>query len=378
MFLAIVVANYLRIMTNLLLQTNTIETFVNDLLLALECPPESAGAITTSLIEADVCGVNTHGIAQLPMYAMMVSDGAINPRATPTITHKTDCIISIDGHDGFGQLTGQAATAAGIAAAKKFGVSTVGLHNATHLGRLGEWAGQAAKAGLVFTAFSNTGGGATNVAAFGGHERKLSTNPVAFAVPTFSALPFNIVVDFATSQISGAAIHEHFRTGTPLHPDWTISASGEALINARDFMDGNGALLPLGGRTTGHKGFGLAIVAELLGGIAGGRVIGQHQPEWFSNAAMFSFLDPLHFQDVDEIKEKITAVVGHLDEDKVRLPGQGTYECAQLTKKQGLCVAPHVLQSLARLASKLDVEMMEEIETLIGNAAKPNEERRSW
>ena len=93
---------------------------------------------------------------------------------------------------------------------------------------------------------------------------------------------------------------------------------------------------------------------------------------------MFSFLDPLHFQDVDEIKEKITAVVGHLDEDKVRLPGQGTYECAQLTKKQGLCVAPHVLQSLARLASKLDVEMMEEIETLIGNAAKPNEERRSW
>ncbi|MFT5350944.1 MAG: putative oxidoreductase, partial [Planctomycetota bacterium] len=350
----------------------------NDLLLAMGSPAESAPIIAKSLVKSDCCGIYTHGIGQLPMYARMLNDGAIDPLATTTITHKTDCIISVDGHDGFGQLVGELATTAGIEATQKSGMAMVAIHNASHLGRLGEWAEQAANAGLVFTAFSNTGGGALNVAAFGGHERKLSTNPVAFAIPTFKALPYNIIVDFATSQISGAVIQKHYRTHTPLHGDWTTTSSGDALSDAADFMKGRGALLPLGGRTTGHKGFGLALIAELLGGIAGGLVAGQHDPQWFSNAAMFSFVDPLHFQSVDEIEQRIHALTKHLSEDNVRFPGQGTYQRSQVTQKQGVSMPSHVLQSLIKLAKHLDVNVAEEIASSLSDVKSADEKLKSW
>ena len=323
-------------------------------------------------------GSTTHGLGLLPIYARMVNDGAIDPLATATITHKTDCIISVDGHDGFGQLSGELATTAAIKAAKKSGLAVVAIHNASHLGRLGEWAEQAADTGLVFTAFCNSGGGAKNVAAFGGHERKLSTNPVAFAIPTFSALPFNIVVDFATSQVAGSVIREHYHTGMPLHDEWTTTASGDPVDSALTFMNGGGALLPLGGRATGYKGYGLALVAELLGGIAGGMVVGQHHPDWFSNAAMFNLVDPLHFLTVAEIEERVSAMATHLCEEKVRLPGQGSYERALLAKKQGISILPHETALLLNLANELGVKVADEIAASMPGAYNSEEELRSW
>ncbi|MEE8321878.1 MAG: Ldh family oxidoreductase, partial [Gammaproteobacteria bacterium] len=321
---------------------------------------------------------NTHGVHLLSLYAEMLDDGAIDPNANITITHNTDCIISIDGHDAFGQLVGELATNAGIKAAQKSGMAMVAISNASHLGRLGEWAEQAADAGLVFSAFSNSGGGALNVAAFGGRERKLSTNPVAFAVPTFDALPFNIIVDFATSQISGSVIQKHYRANIPLHHDWTTSASGEALTDARAFIDGEGALLPLGGRETGHKGYCLALVAELFAGIAGGMVIGQHYPEWFSNAALFNFIDPLRLSSLDEITKRIHSVATHLNEDNVRLPGQGSYERTLLSESQGISLPSHMLRTLLKLANTLDVSVADEIATHLPGEDNSEEKLKSW
>jgi len=365
-------------MKNLLIPGLALQQFANDLLLAMDSPPDSAKKIAASLLKSDIRGINTHGVGLLSMYAKMIDDGAIDPNATTTITHKTDCIISVDGHDGFGQLVGELATAAGIEAAQKSGMAMVAISNASHLGRLGEWAEQAADAALVFTAFSNSGGGALNVAAFGGHERKLSTNPIAFAVPTFGALPFNIIVDFATSQISGAVIQKHYRANMPLHNDWTTSASGEALADARAFMDGEGALLPLGGRTTGHKGYGLALIAELFAGIAGGMVVGQHHPVWFSNAAMFSFVDPLQLLSVDKITERIHSIATHLSEENVRLPGQGSYELALLSESQGITLPSHVLLALYKIAGRLKVEIPDEIAKLKISEDSAGENLKSW
>jgi uncharacterized oxidoreductase len=337
-----------------------------------------AKKIASALIKSDMRGCSTHGIGLLPIYAMMVNDKAINPQASATLDYKTDSIIHVDGHNGFGQVIGELATTAGISAARKTGLAVVAIQNASHLGRLGEWAERAADAGFVFTAYCNSGGGAKNVAAFGGHERKLSTNPVAFAVPTFNALPFNIIVDFATSQVSGSVIREHYRSDNPLNDDWTTSSTDEPVADALSFMNGDGAILPLGGRTTGHKGYGLTIVAELLGGITGGMVIGQHDPKWFSNSAIFSFLDPLHLTDVREIEEKVTAIVNHLDEENVRLPGKGAYEKFICAEKTGLSIKPHILGSLVKLADELEVKVDSEIVEIISDISEGKNDLISW
>lgn len=352
-------------MSTVRIPVQTLQAFADQLLLAMGCLPEAAEKIARSLVLSDSRGYNTHGTALLPMYAKMLGDGAIKLKAKITVRHKTDCIISVDGHHAFGQLVGEVATRAGIEAAQLTGLACVAVCNASHLGRLGEWAEQAAEVGLVFTAFCNSGGGALNVAAFGGHQRKLSTNPIAFGLPTFRALPFNIIVDFATSQVSGAVIMQHLQSGEALHPDWTTTASGEALTNAQAFMDGAGAMLPLGGRSTGHKGYALAIVAELLGGMAGGLVAGQPQASWFSNAALFHFLDPLHLQTTTEIKQRIKALAAHLDEETVRLPGQGAHERAAQSAQLGIEMPGYVLQSLAKLADELGVQAGNNLRDLI-------------
>ena len=352
--------------------------FATDLLCALGTPPDNSLKIATSLIQADLRGNGSHGISILPLYAEMVADQAIDPSAEPEIERLAGCIINVNGRLAFGQLTGETATATGIETASKHGVAVVGIRQGAHLGRFSEWAEQATAKGMVFMAFANTGGGARNVAPFGGHERKLSTNPVAFGVPTFGALPFNVIVDFATSQVSGAVIREHYRAGLPLNDEWTTTATDEAVATAEAFMDGAGALLPLGGRTTGHKGYGLSVIAELLGGYVGGMVVGQQHPEWFSNAAMFVLVDPTGFLSVEQIQERATAVAEHLRDETVRLPGEGAYQREIAAREQGLELPDHVAASLGRLASDLNVETPTEFADGLKASPDSHESLKSW
>lgn len=359
-------------------QPEPLQSFAGDLLRALGTPAETSSTVAASLVHADLRGSGTHGVGILPLYAEMITANAINPSAKPTIKHLTDSLSSVDGQSAFGQLAGAKATATGIKAAGKHGVAVVGIRNGSHLGRLGEWAELATSEGMVFMAFSNTGGGAKNVAPFGGHKRKLSTNPVAFGIPTFDVLPFDIIVDFATSQVSGSVIREHYFNDIPLNGEWTTTASGKPLSDARSFMEGEGALLPLGGRVTGHKGYGLAVIAELLGGFVGGAVVGQQDPEWFSNAAMFILIDPTSFLTVNEIEDRVAAIAEHLRDDSVRLPGEGSHQCEITARKQGIEIPDHVKGSLVKMAIDLHVEVPNNFADTVSTSNDGNKSLKTW
>ena len=352
--------------------------FAEALLRALGTPAENAADIAASLMRSDMRGHGTHGVGLLPLYAEMVADNAIDPTAEPVIQDTSGNVISVDGRRAFGQLTGAMATDAGAKIAEEDGVAIVAIRDGAHLGRLGEWAERAASNGLVFLAFANTGGGAKNVAPFGGFERKLSTNPIAFGVPTFDAIPFNIIVDFATSQVSGSVIRDHYRIGEHLNDAWTTTASGEPVADAGDFMTGAGAILPLGGLATGHKGYGLAIIAELLGGIAGGMVVGQEEPKWFSNAAIFILFDPARLLAIKDIKSRIAAVANHIRDDNVRLPGEGSHNRAIESEAEGVEVPGHVLASLCKMASDLGVETPKDITDAASIDEDENTGSRTW
>jgi uncharacterized oxidoreductase len=354
-----------------------IRTFTADVVRTLGAPPDSATLVAASLAEADRLGCHSHGTAQLPLYAKMIAAGALDPLAHPSAESCAGSLARVNGHNSFGQLTGALAVRTGIKRARDGGIAAVGIRNGGHLGRLGEWAQMAAAGEMVFLAFCNTGGGARNVAPFGGHERKLSTNPVAFGIPAFGAVPHDIIVDFATSQVAGAVIGEHYITGKPLDPEWTTAATGEELTDARDFIAGDGALLPLGGRVSGHKGYALAIIAEILGGIAGGLMAGEHDPEWFSNAALFLFLDPLKFLPRDELKRRIGGLAVYLHEAGARLPGEGVYHQAKEIPQDCISLPAHVCSALKQLAGELRLELPAELAE-ISNAADGPEPARTW
>lgn len=360
----------------MVISAETLRQFTIALLRALETPEKTAARVAASVINADRRGSGTHGLTLLPLYARMIHDGAIDVKAEPVTEPVAPCLAKVDGRNDFGQLTGEAAVRAGIELAGAQGIAAVGIRSGGHLGRLGEWAEIACGEELVFMAFSNTGGGARNVAAASGHGRVLSTNPVAFGVPAYGALPFDIVIDFATSQVSGSAIREYFNAGRRLDPEWTVPTGGGVTDDPALFMEAASVLLPLGGRSAGHKGFGLAIFAELLGGIAGGLMAGEREDNWFSNAAMFVFVDPLKFISRDNWRKRIGDFAAYLESVGARLPGAGAHAREQQARPGGIDIPEHVAAALAALAVNLEVAPPGELAA--ASAGRPPPGIKTW
>lgn len=192
------------------------------------------------------------------------------------------------------------------------GQGVVGVRNATHLGRIGEWAERVADEGLLFAAFVNTGGIAQTVAPPGSADRKLATNPIAFRIPTYGALPFSFVVDFATSQVAHGKITKRATSGEALPTAWTTTADGTPVRDAEAFEYGAGALLPLGGRASGHKGFGLAVVAKLFAGLLGDASVAGSEDPGGLNAATFISIDPMAFTTETRAADRLETLVTHL------------------------------------------------------------------
>lgn len=339
------------------IQRNTAATLARQVLEAKGAPPDTAERVVSSLLAADSRGAATHGLGLLPLYVEMIAAQVIDPAARPERETLGASLARVDGRGAFGQLTGELAVATGLELVRHHGIAAVGIVDGTHLGRLGEWAEGACAEGCVFLAFTNTSGGALNVAGAGGSERVLSTNPLAIGVPTFNGLDHDVIVDFAASQVSGSRIREAANAGERIDPDWVVPRSGDETDDPRAFLDHSAALRPLGGRTAGHKGFGLMVAGEMLGALAGALMAGERQTEWFSNGALFCFLDVKRLVDPDEWADRARALRDYLAERGNRMPGAGGAPQPASHAADGEIELPdHTVASLLELARSHGVD----------------------
>ena len=222
--------------------------------------PEEVDAVITNLIDANLTGHDSHGIGMLPRYADAFLQGGLRANAQVNVLHDGGALLRLDGNAGFGQVIGQQAMALGIGRAKTHGSCTMALGNAHHLGRIGAWAEQAAAAGLVSLHFVNVISRAI-VAPHGGADARFGTNPFCAGVPITGHDP--VILDFATSMIAQGKTRVALNKGEQVAPDCLIDDQGRATQDPRySVIPPFGALLTFGG----HKGFGLALVCELLGG----------------------------------------------------------------------------------------------------------------
>jgi uncharacterized oxidoreductase len=323
-----------------------------DILQAIGTPYAAAVQVTNSLVSADQRGFPTHGLSLIPLYLEMAGAGIIKAAAEPAAQALGGCIATIDGQGAFGQLTGRRAVDYGLELVQSHGIAAVGIVDGTHLGRLGEWAERACDAGAAFLAFANTGGGALNVAGAGGSRRVLAPNPIAFGIPTCGALATHVIVDFATSQVAGSRIRELANAGERLNPDWVITENGGVTDDPQAFLDGLAALRPLGGASAGHKGFGLMVAVEMLSALAGGLMAGEKDVPWFSNGALFIFLDISRFVSKEDWGERAKAFASYIDSRGYRLPGSGS----NAGKGDNLVISDHTVAALLTLAGELDVD----------------------
>jgi hydroxycarboxylate dehydrogenase B len=221
-------------------------------------------AVANNLIEANLRGHDSHGIGMLPRYADAYLQGGLKPNTAVRMLHDAGALLRLDGGAGFGQVIGQQAMALGIARAQQHGSCIVALGNAHHLGRIGAWAEQAAAAGLVSLHFVNVIARPI-VAPFGGADARFGTNPFCAGVPISGRPP--VIVDFATSAIAQGKTRVAMNKGEQVPPECLIDDEGRATQEPRfTVVPPFGALLPFGGQLGGHKGYGLALLCELLGG----------------------------------------------------------------------------------------------------------------
>lgn len=345
-----------------------LQTYVSDLLVALGTPPELATPISESLVDANSRGHSSHGVIRASFYAGLIEDGVITPDATPRVTNETGALGSIDGRTAFGQVVGRLAVESTVERAREHGVAVTGINRGTHLGRVGEWGERAAQEGMLFAAFVNSGGKFQTVAPAGSATRRLSTNPIVFAVPTFEELPFPIVLDMATSQVAGGKIRERAANDEELPEGWVVEEDGTSVADPQRFLDGDGALQPAGGDISGYKGHGLAVVTELFAGLVGsGPIQGESVESWTGNVATFLCIDPRRFTDEKTICEKLRTFRDHLQAaepsdsiplgpagygERALLPGEPEYRNAQESDQHGVPVKEGVAGKLAELASE--------------------------
>ena len=237
------------------------------LLRSIGSPPSHARTVAGHLVENSRLGIHSHGLIRVPQYLKEIQRGEINPRARPRQTRRRGAVAWVTGNAGFGPLGGIYAGRRAVAAAGKYGVGLVIATELGHTGRLGAYAEQIAGEGCVALIFGTGPKRGHIVAPFGGIDGRLSTNPIAYAVPN-DTVP--VVADFATSALPEGKVRSARNLGLRL-PDGVLQdADGHPTSDPTVLYETpRGSLLPLGGASFGHKGYALSLLVEAMGTLLG-------------------------------------------------------------------------------------------------------------
>lgn len=222
--------------------------------------PEEAQLVAENLVLANASGHDSHGVGMAARYVDSLLEGGLRVNQHVQVQLDTGSLLRLDGGSGYGQVVGREAMALGCERALQHGVCVVALANAHHLGRIGHWAEQCLEHGLVSLHFVNVVSRPI-VAPWGGLDARTGTNPVCVGIPRANEAP--IVLDLATSRIAQGKARVAYNRGLPVPEGTMIDDLGAPTTEARyGVVPPYGALLPFGE----YKGFGLSLVAELLGG----------------------------------------------------------------------------------------------------------------
>ena len=222
--------------------------------------PAEAKLVAENLVTANLVGHDSHGIGMMPRYVEALLEGGLHPNRKVEVKLDGGSLLALDGGAGYGQSIGLQATRLAIERAQQHGVAIVALGNSHHLGRIGHWAEMAVAQGLVSMHFVNVRSYA-RVAPFAGADRRFGTNPVCIAIPLAGQPPF--VLDMATSAVAQGKLRVAHNKRAKVPHGWLIDDQGNPTDDPKwGVVPPLGAMLCFGE----HKGYGLSVACELLGG----------------------------------------------------------------------------------------------------------------
>ena len=348
--------------------TRAIETIV----LAGGSSEREAEKVASALVGANLAGHDSHGVGMMPRYVESLHEGGLLINQAPLIKFDGGAMIAVDGQRGYGQVIGEDATAIAIARARQAGSCIMGLGNVHHLGRIGQWAEQATAAGLVSINFVNVLSRPI-VAAWGGGDGRMGTNPCCIGVPVPGAPP--IILDYATSVVAQGKMRVSHNKGEKVAAGRLIDNEGKPTNDpAYVVVEPLGALMPFGE----HKGSGMGLICELLGGaLAGG---GTWHREYKGtrgvlNGMLSILIDPVRLGTADIFASETTEFLGWLRKtptapgfDKMRIAGEPEREMRARRKAEGVPVDARTWNDICVAAARLGVSRAK-LEAIAGAGA---------
>ena len=302
-------------------------------------------------------GHDSHGIGMMPRYVEALQEGGLAVNRHPEVKLDAGALLVLDGVKGYGQTIGLEATRMAIGRAKQHGVSVSALGNSHHLGRIGHWAELAVAEGLISMHFVNVQSFA-RVAPFAGADRRFGTNPVCIAIPLPGEPPF--VLDMATSAVAQGKLRVAHNKKAKIPPGWLIDSDGNPTSDPRW-----GVLAPLGAMLTfgEHKGYGLAVACELLGGaLTGGGVTDYDNKTQrrVLNGMLSILIDPARLGTQDAFKKDTASFLAWLRSsraapgaDRVRIAGEPERETRAKREREGIPVDDETWAEIRSAASKV-------------------------
>lgn len=321
-------------------------------------PQKDAGMVADNLVDADLRGIDTHGIVRLPNYIARVRAGGIAANAPVTVVSDSSSIVVLDAHDGFGQVAGTRAMRLAIDRAGEHGIAAVAVRNSNHLGTLAYYARMAVGHEMVGLAVS---GAAPGIAPWGGAEPLLGSNPWSIAFPVRGHAP--LVVDMANGVVIAGKIRAAAERGDPIPRGWALDRDGLPTEDAR--AAAAGSVFPFGGA----KGAALTLALEVLASVLTGAAYSTQIPELSQTERpqrlghFFLALRVDRFLPVEEFHDRLGDLLNCLEHsrvaagrDRIRIPGVRGESAMAEHLAHGIPIPPRLLDQLARLADDLGIE----------------------
>jgi L-lactate dehydrogenase len=334
--------------------------FARELLGAAGLADDKARAVADILVEGDLMGHTTHGLALLAPYLGELEAGKMTREGEPTVVADSAAAVTWDGRRLPGPWLVLKAMEVARERAANCGTGTVVIRRSHHIGCLAAYLKRATDQGLLLL-LTCSDPNAASVAPFGGLDPVFTPNPVSAGIPTSGA---PVLIDISTSSTTNGLTTRLHKEGGRLPAPWLIDGHGRASDDpAVLFNEPRGTILPLGGLDSGHKGYGLSFLVEALtGGLAGhGRA---DAPEGWGATVFLQVIDPRAFAGLDAFTRQTGQVAQQCHASRpaqadtpVRTPGERGLNLAEQQRTHGVRLYPAIMPGLQAWAGKLGVEM---------------------
>jgi LDH2 family malate/lactate/ureidoglycolate dehydrogenase len=336
-----------------------LESFITEALTTLGLPESDAAVCAARMTEADLRGVDTHGIFRLPQYCQRIRMGGINRRPSVRPVRENAVTALLDGDNAMGHVVMTAAVHLAIQKASEAGLAWVGTRNGNHAGAGAVYSTMPLVHDMICMYMTVANG--NHMPPWGGVEMLLGTNPISVAIPAGKEPP--IALDIATTVTSAGKVKLLAQKGEYLPHGWMVDRRGQPLTDPRRAAEG--FLLPIGG----YKGYGLNVVIGVLAGVLNGAAFGRGVVDFNkdfttrnNSGHMILAMRVDNFQPAQEFKAEMDRVIREIREsermegvDRIWLPGEMEYYTQHERLKNGIPIAGAVVAGLRTLAEELNL-----------------------